>query len=124
MRKSCPKDYRAAYNRLHGQLYLAWRNRGQSLTLGVSGRATRLDFTDLTLNGQPVPVPVADLYGDYSVFARVGQGAFQAHVQVGGSTPLQRQFRGVDSDLYSTATLAGASLIFHPHLLKSSAPSR
>ncbi|WP_426062266.1 hypothetical protein, partial [Hymenobacter sp. B1770] len=63
-----------------------------------------------------------EVYGDWSLFARVGHGALQGQFQVGGSTPLNAFFQR-DSDLASTATLVGLSVIIRPHLLGKRAPA-
>ena len=59
---------------------------------------------------------MTDLYGDWLLFLRVGKGAIQGQYQVGSSPPLNSVIRG-DSDLSSTATLVGLSLIIRQHLL-------
>ena len=115
---SSPKEYRAHYSRLHGQLYLA--RVGQVVSVGATARFTTLRFSTLTFNEAPVTEPVADRYGDWAAFIRVGRGAIQGQAQVGASTPLDGFFKG-DSDLSSTATLVGVSLIFRPHLSGSGA---
>jgi hypothetical protein len=121
-RKSEPntplKEYRARYNYTYGQLYLALQNKDAAL--GVCWRLSKLDYNSLTFNGQPVQEPVADLYSDFSVFLRfivIKNGALQAQLQVGPSGPLLKPFKGKDTDLSSTATLAGLSLIVRPHML-------
>jgi hypothetical protein len=112
---SPPRDYRAEYDRRSGQLYLAWQ--GQGTAFGVTGRLTSLQFRQLTLNQLPPPEPAADLYSDYSLFARMGPGAVQSLLQVGVSVPMNNTTGG-DSDLASSATLIGAGIILMPHLLR------
>ena len=114
------KEYQARYSRYQGQLCLA--RQGRTAALGVATRLTSLRFTTLTFNQAPMQEPVADLYGDWSLFARVGKGAFQGQFQVGGSTPLNAFFQS-DSHPSSTATLMGLSVLIRPHLLGHRAAS-
>ena len=108
------KEYRAHYSRYQGQISIA--RQGRAVAFGTAARLTNLNFASLTFNDVPVQEPVADLYGDYLFFIRVGKGAIQGQYQVGASTPLSSFFHS-DSDLSSTATLVGLTLIIRPHLL-------
>ena len=109
------KEYRARYSRYHGQLYLARQGR-RAVAYGAAVRLINLHFSSLTFTNAPVQEPVVDLYGDWLLFLRVGKGAIQGQYQVGSSSPLNSVIRD-DSDLSSTATLVGLSLIIRPHLL-------